>query len=515
MGDRSLHNRIAGGQLVDRLDSEYYTKDLLANEQKLSQFNENRLCDLVDESKPNNIADLSSNGSFEFLRGILFNEKNGIPFIRTQNLMDGYVDDNVIYVNQECNLMVTKSICETGDLIVCRKGKVGAASSLPEKMNGAAISENVTRFSLKAEDDGDFFAAFLNSFQGRKRFLREATGVIQKWINNEKLREIKIIRLNSSTEKYIGDKVRQAERLRAWANGLKKILDESMARYQPIQKSSSSLSSMISPELLTNMLTATTYRDHYVKNQKNLLKQWKTDSVLDFFASVANGFDERTELKDGLPYVKVADVMPDYIDLRRAPKVRQSALKDAGAKQIPKIGDLLLTRKGSFGIAAVVMESDEFLCSSEVFSCKPKKQEYMPILAYFLNSTAGNMQFWQFSTGSIMPSINQDNLYNIQIPDFSGVNLEEFNRIYKLRFNAKKLSELLTTAAKFLVEALIEGQLDENQLIAAQALLQTGDDSADRSILKRLKTDGVDGAGQPLFADLDELYRLLALAKED
>jgi len=50
--------------------------------------------------------------------------------------------------------------------------------------------------------------------------------------------------------------------------------------------------------------------------------------------------------------------------------------------------------------------------------------------------------------------------------------------------------------------------------IAAQVQLQSGNDSLDRSILSRLKTDGVDGTGQPLFADLDQLYCLLAQAQE-
>jgi len=40
--------------------------------------------------------------------------------------------------------------------------------------------------------------------------------------------------------------------------------------------------------------------------------------------------------------------------------------------------------------------------------------------------------------------------------------------------------------------------------------LQAGNDTVDRNILARLKTDGLDGKGQPLFADLDQLYALLA-----
>ncbi|MCY9815583.1 hypothetical protein, partial [Aeromonas caviae] len=71
----------------------------------------------------------------------------------------------------------------------------------------------------------------------------------------------------------------------------------------------------------------------------------------------------------------------------------------------------------------------------------------------------------------------------------------------------------LTVTAKLLVEDLIEGQITEAQLIAAEQALQAGNDTLDRKILSRLKTDGIDGEGAALFSDLDELYRLLALAE--
>ncbi len=69
-------------------------------------------------------------------------------------------------------------------------------------------------------------------------------------------------------------------------------------------------------------------------------------------------------------------------------------------------------------------------------------------------------------------------------------------------------------AAKFLVEALIEGRLDEDLLINAELGLDSGTNSADRAILARVRVDGFDGPGQPLFPDLDSLYQLLDQAAQ-
>ena len=73
-----------------------------------------------------------------------------------------------------------------------------------------------------------------------------------------------------------------------------------------------------------------------------------------------------------------------------------------------------------------------------------------------------------------------------------------------------RYSILLTTAAKLLVEALIEGQVSESDLVAAQKALEAGNRSADREILSRLTRKGMDVASEPpLFPDLDGLYNAL------
>lgn len=440
-----------------------------------------------------------------------------VPYISTKQVkgLHACIDD-AKYISKEADIEWKKCRVEDGDIVINKSGDVGAAAVLccaPYKYANSVSDIISLKLSETASIDRDYLVVYLNSPYGQKQLQRLSGGAIFSHVSLHAIPHINVYSAAIQAQKYIGDKVRQAERLRAWVKALEVKLDSFVKHYQPDQKHPTRLASKVSPDLLTDMLTATTYRDHYIKNQKNLRAQGRTVSIFNFLSSVTNGFDERDELAEGLPYVKVADVKPGYIDLRNSPKVRNSALEDAGSKQKPRLGDLLLTRKGSFGIAAVVMESTEFLCSSEVFSCKPMKPKFMPILAWFLNSSAGNMQFWQFSTGTTMPGINQENLGSILIPDFSGVDLVEFNCLYELRFKAKKHSEQLILAAKFLVESLIEGQLDESQLIAAEQALQSGNDQLDRHILNRLKTDGVDGHGQPLFADLDELYRLLAQAE--
>ena len=131
----------------------------------------------------------------------------------------------------------------------------------------------------------------------------------------------------------------------------------------------------------------------------------------------------------------------------------------------------------------------------------------------WLRTEDATSQLMRWNSGSAYPAIDEDVPLYILVPEFESTLRESLGRQLLNAHFAIWISAKLTMAAKFIVEALIDGQFDENLLILAQDGLQTGNDSLDRSILNRLKTDGVDGKGQSLFADLDQLYRLLEQAK--
>lgn len=443
--------------------------------------------------------------------------EKGLKCIKPKNTNDMLVSiDDIDWIDSSTKDQIQKQELGYGDIVITRSGSgtIGRASIY---CYSEEAYTNDHLFIVRPDKaDSHYICSFLNSFHGQRLLEAGVSGSTgQLNLSNEHIKSIPLFRPDDKAQKYIGDKVRQAEQLRTWAKRLERSLDAFIDHFQPEKKEYKKLFSRVPNHLLTNMLTATTYRERYISNQKNLKDSSCTQPISYFLTSVTNGFDERNEIENGLPYIKVADVRAGYIDLKNSPRVRVSALTNASEKQKPKKGDLLLTRKGSFGIAAVVMESASFLCSSEVFSCKPSKPEFMPILSWFLNSEAGNMQFWQFSTGTTMPGINQENLQNILIPDFSDCDIQQFNSIHKNRYEAKKNAELLTDTAKTLVEALIEGQLTEQQLIQAQQALEDGDNSLDQAILSKLSAEGyaIEGA-TPLFGDVDELYSLLEEAAQ-
>ena len=172
----------------------------------------------------------------------------------------------------------------------------------------------------------------------------------------------------------------------------------------------------------------------------------------------------------------------------------------------------MLSVRGTIGRAAVfdsVKYSTASLNAAVVtIDCKPTINPYY--LAAFLNSEVGRIQSNRIANGAVQLNMNlKETASNlIVIPP---INLQETIAATFLSKNrAIILANLLTQSAKTLVEALIEGQLTEQQLIQAQQALEDGDNSLDQAIISKLSAEGyaIEGA-TPLFSDVDELYSLL------
>ena len=158
------------------------------------------------------------------------------------------------------------------------------------------------------------------------------------------------------------------------------------------------------------------------------------------------------------------------------------------------------------------MAKGKFWANNHVWILKVKEEFDVESICRFLDK---HFPCWKgVTTGSVVPKVTSENLLNILIPIEVAKNKKIGSRL-RLSVAANQIAKKLTSSAKTLVEALIEGQLTEQQLIQAQQALEDGDNSLDQAILSKLSSEGygIDGA-TPLFNDVDELYRLLESAAQ-
>lgn len=121
-----------------------------------------------------------------------------------------------------------------------------------------------------------------------------------------------------------------------------------------------------------------------------------------------------------------------------------------------KKGDVILTSRGSF--RAGVIDSDKsIVATSSVFILRPKTDNIQSkFLAIYLNSSFGQLELLQISSGGSIPSLFKNHLLKLKVPV---VSLEKQQLIIDFFENTQKQKQLLTHKIN-LIDEVFEASLD-------------------------------------------------------
>ncbi|MGL5878295.1 MAG: N-6 DNA methylase, partial [Xenococcaceae cyanobacterium] len=180
----------------------------------------------------------------------------------------------------------------------------------------------------------------------------------------------------------------------------------------------------------------------------------------DLIHPIQNGFDYRDFIDVGTPYIRVGDIKQGTINVEDAAKVLIT-IADVNKPIKLQVGDILFTRKGSFGNSAVVDEQSlNAIISSEIMLVRLTSKSNTMILpeyiSLFLNSKFGYLQVERRVHGVAYYSISQDDLADISIPIMPLSKQREIVQKIKSSFELKERSKQLLEIAKTGVEKAIE-----------------------------------------------------------
>lgn len=502
---------------VKRLDANYYSPEFVANQKLVEKFKTVSLDSLRKKDAP-------------IVYGILKPEggSNGkYRVVKAENFEDMFVDPNKCEeVSKKIYDEFLRSTAIAGDLLVAIGGYVGRPAIL---QSASQVSANINRHlaRLRVDNsiiDSHFLVAVLSCSNGQLILNRQITGTVQAGINLEDLREVAVPVVNSMIQKYIGNKVRQAERLRTLGKKLSEKLDGAIETIfagnpRPLKAHRSHVSKDM---LLEKRLDAEFYSPESLWAESEITKSKYGFAPLGNLATRIKdgpggwGVSTNDYQESGVPVIRSVNIVDGECDLSDCVYISEKKHQDLISHEA-KRGCVLLSVRGTIGRAAVFNDRQYRVASLNAavvtIDCKDEINPYF--LAAFLNSPIGKIQANRIANGAVQLNMNlTETASNLVVTPPQTIQ-DEIAEIYKAKIDAKNASKQLTTIAKLLVEALIEGQLTEAELSAAEQALQAGNDQLDRRILNRLKTDGIDGQGPALFGDLDELYHLLTQAKED
>lgn len=487
-----------------RLDSDFYRQEYIEIDNTLSNLN----C-----VKLGTIGKFFT-GPFGSLLPSNLYLNEGIPLFRVGNVGQfEALSENFAYLAPSVHEQLKISEVVPGDLLLVKASVGEKICKVPEWLPKANITQHIIGIRPNQSKDTDYISAFLFCYYGVGQLQRYSLGSIIQYLGITDAKDVNLYSPDPLVQKYIGDKVRQAEQLRAWAKLLRTSVDAHLNSLNLPINEPPALLNRVSAQTMEDRLDPRPYRTHYLCLVREIEKL--PHDSLSTLVELASGCPVSSNdfLKNsGIPLVRIRNIgFDDFIGLDTG--ISQDVYQDA-TKYKAKEKMIVVGMDGIFRAQFFISDELPMLVNQRVAMLSPQSIRG-ELLTHWLNRPEGQMQLNQWAVKTTVEHTSLSDIGRVLIPRLDK-SLE--NKLSDYLLNARlayRYAKFLTQVAKTLVEALIEGQLTERQLIEAQQALEDGDNSLDQAILSKLSAEGyaIEGA-TPLFSDVDELYSLLEEAAQ-
>ena len=143
------------------------------------------------------------------------------------------------------------------------------------------------------------------------------------------------------------------------------------------------------------------------------MSEWQTVK-LETIADVIDSLHQTPKYSEhGLPMVRVTDIKRGYLDLSNTLKVDEDVFDKFSKNHKPNIGDIVISRVGSYGNTSIVKTYEKFCLGQNTAFIIPKQNALF--LFYFLNSPSGLNEIESSVAGSTQPTVSLKSIRNIEI----------------------------------------------------------------------------------------------------
>jgi type I restriction enzyme S subunit len=487
----------------ERLDTGYYSEEFYAAKKEVIEAG-------LTLEPIGSVCEPWQFGAYALCNEIVWAERaGGIPFIKAEAIESPLIDvDALSFITPATHALLSKSALSAGDIIVSTSGTVGRLAVLPDTIPAANSNQDTIKFSLRGtEYDSHFVAAWLTSACSQAFMNREAGGAVQQHIYLYNFKRLPLLKLQASAQRYIGEKVRQAERLKLWARKLKRFVNDEIDRLALPIKAVPSQINRVSARLLDARLDPRPYRTHYLQ-LVTTIEGLSNDRVSEI-ANLSSGCPVSSDdfVPQGpIPLVRIRNIgVDEFIDLDVG--VARSVF-DSEARFQAKAGLVVLGMDGIFRAQFFLEDELPMLINQRVALLSPSGMRG-ELLTHWLNRPEGQMQLNQWAVKTTVEHTSLPDIGRVRIPRLDRVIEDELaDKLNNARL-ANRYARFLTIGARQFIEGLIGKRIKPTDLSEAQEQLDSGDNTLDRLLMGRMTRDGIDGPGQPLFPELDQLYDLV------
>lgn len=435
---------------------------------------------------------------------------SGIPYLKAEALGSPLLNEaGLAYVTRATHQLLEKSRLRPGDIVVSTSGTIGLCAVLPERLSEANSNQDTIKFNPSpAGYDCHFVAAWIASAPGQVFLNREAGGAVQQHVYLYNFKRLPLLKIAAEAQRYIGDKVRRAERLRERARQLEAASNAffQLPEWTEPRAGTRRTYTARCDAMRSDRLDSPFY-DPGHENLDTLLRR-RGDIQLNEVASLVETRWTRGGERFGYFEIGELDIASGVL----TPTTTEIAAAPSRAQLLVEPWDVLVStvrpNRKNVGLVLPQDNSLPLVASTGFAVLRFKNAEAAAFYHSFLRSDAATQQLMRWNSGATYPAIESDVPLRVRAPRFDDEVVDREGSRWLTKFSSLSASRGLTVAATTLVERLIDGRLTEFDLVSAQKALEAGDRSADREILKSVRESDAPDA-KPLIADVDALYALL------
>jgi type I restriction enzyme S subunit len=134
-------------------------------------------------------------------------QKEGVPFIRSQNVTDNQLDmtDTTFISNKIHDKMKGSQVKPFDILLNITGGSIGRSCVVPSDFKEGNVNQHVCIIRFIEQILPEFAQAYLSSFNGQKNIMRNQAGGGREGLNFESVKEIKLPYTNKDEQQKIAD----------------------------------------------------------------------------------------------------------------------------------------------------------------------------------------------------------------------------------------------------------------------------------------------------------------------
>ncbi|HBQ3377015.1 TPA: restriction endonuclease subunit S, partial [Klebsiella pneumoniae] len=426
-----MYSRVNSNLLEDRLDAEFYSLEQIKNHKTLQDYGVIPLSAYCNGINVGYTGELTSVYRDQGTTLYRVSDINGI-FLSNDDV--NYVPDDFAANNSQIWIRDNDIVfAAVGNTI----GKVALKTvSMPDGVCSRALM--IAR-PLTDKIDSSFLIAYLATKYAQKSLLRGISGSAQPVLNTPLIANLPVITAESLSQKYIGDKVRQAEQLGAWAKRLEQVSSFMFANALAELGYKQKKSTKIVRTKLEDRLDPAFYDEKFSFFDESWFKI-NSEPLKQFIESGSYGVlpSSNSYGKGNVRFIRATDLKNANIDPTCFTYVPEEEVADKA--KVSK-GDILMEIKGAISTCELAEShlAGTYINGS-IFRFTPKgiNNAY---LAYFLSSTIKELYCERVSVNNIISYLDLASLHELpvirlknDIEEFLAKNLININLAKKIAF---------------------------------------------------------------------------------